>query len=110
PVAMRDGATRAVLEALFFERFNSHELRRLRGAPTRQEPACEPGAGETPASAQSSAERSGSPSPSDAYRRIFETLRDAEVLDEADLAALGKARGEAIRAELEAGGLAAERM
>ncbi len=118
PLAMSDGATRAALEALFIERFNAHELRQLLEAPARRPGAGEPAAGgpaggERPAGGDTAGPDAGqaaSSSPSDAYRRVFEALRDAEELDEARFVELGKQRGEAIRAELEANGLAGERI
>lgn len=113
PLALTDGATRSTLESLFVERFNAHELRQLRGAAPRQDGAGPDQAGEGSDAAAGNAEAAPTPKPSgenDVHRRIVDRLRDAETLDEAALAALGKQRGEAIRAELEARGLAAGRM
>src|SRR5690606_21995956 len=118
PLAMSDNATRSALEALFVERFNAHELRQLLEASGRQPAAGAAPVGESadgegatgPGAAGPEAAQARSPSPGDAYRRVFEALRDAGAPDEAQLVALGKERGEAIVTELEAGGLAAERI
>lgn len=114
PLAMGDGATRSALESLFIERFNAHELRQIREAALAGDAAAgggndaatgasAAGPGDTAAKPQSAGANKG-------YRQIFERLRDAETLDEAALAALARQRGESIRAELEANGLAASRM
>ncbi len=120
PLAMGDGATRSALDGLFIERFNAHELKQLRqAAPEAAGGDAAGGEGDEArdsapaAGASATGDDAAKPKPAgenNAYRKIFERLRDAETLDEAAMAALGKQRGEAIRAELEAKGLAAGRM
>lgn len=110
PVAMSDAATRSVLEAMFIEAFNAHELRQLRESPPPRQAPADGGQG-TPAGGAAAPAPVEKPSDDgDPYRRMFERLRDARPLDEAALASLGKRRGEAIRAELEGRGVGAERL
>lgn len=117
PVAFGDAGTRRALEALFAERIGQEELDRLRsealaaGKPGAAQEA-QPVAGE-PGEARAGeerAEREGSAVTGRFYRQPFEHLRDAERPGPGALAALALARGQAVRQELEAHGLAPARM
>lgn len=125
PLAMSDEDTRSSLEALFVARFGKEALADLRARAAAEaqapSPADDAADGSDPERAQS-ARRAAPAAPQLApaqaraaadtrlYRDLFERLRAAEPLEDAALQALGQQRGDAIRRELQAAGLADARV
>lgn len=121
PVSTAEPATRAALEKLFAQRFGAAELQSLQQRHAQANPAPPPaGAGAQVLSRLGSLLKTAPPplSPEEAERLrgadlpalLLQRLLAAQAVDDAALRRLAEARAAAIRAELAARGVAAERL